>query len=164
MENSKKSVEEEKQELPESSPMQTARLDFLLHNPEHIKTTFPHEYIKSWGIEKWIHNDAKSGYCMKLIVVYQDMWSSKGKFHYHKEKDETFLVVSGALKLDVEIDGIVNQLTLGPWSYFRVKPWTRHRFTAANLVCHFVEASTVHMEEDSYRCYWDYDKQRWIDV
>jgi len=49
------------------------------------------------------------------------MWSSKGKFHYHKVKDETFLVVSGSLRLDVEIEGVVRQKTKGrgqPWWVF----------------------------------------------
>lgn len=60
-----------KEELPEKTPIDTMKLGEMLHNPEWVKITYPHEHIKTWGMEKWIHNDAN--YCMKLLVVYQDM-------------------------------------------------------------------------------------------
>ena len=155
-------MSEEKTELT-GEAMDSSKLADLLWNPEKVDIKFPNEHIKSWGIEKWIHNDVESGYCMKTILVYQDYWSSKGKFHYHKLKDETFLVVYGTLKLDVEVDGVIRQLHLGPWESYRVKPGMRHRFTSAGTSCKFIEASTTHREEDSYRCYWDHVAQQWID-
>lgn len=153
----------EKETLPMSAPFDTSKLGRMLHNPDLIKLTYPHEHVKKWGIEYWIHNDEESGYCMKHIVCYHDIWSSEGMFHYHNKKDEVFLVVDGTLRLDVEIDGVINQLTLLPFTYFRVKPGVKHRFKAGSMVCHFIEASTVHSDDDSFRCYYSHDRKQWVD-
>lgn len=152
----------EKGKLPEKEPMDTFELFKMLHNPELIKVEFPNEYIKSWGKEVWFENNDL--YCGKLLMVYQGYWSSKGKFHYHKKKDETFFVIYNSLLLDVEVDGVIRSLVLEPYSSYRIKPYVRHRFTSAGLICHFVEVSTTHVDEDSYRCYWDYEKKKWIDI
>ena len=55
---------------------------------------------KTWGHELWIENNEK--YCGKLLHCEKGKWSSKGKFHYHKEKDETFYVIKGILLIDIE--------------------------------------------------------------
>ncbi len=41
---------------------------------------------KTWGSELWFANNDM--YCGKLLTVNVDKWSSEGKFHYHKIKDE----------------------------------------------------------------------------
>lgn len=128
------------------------------------KIEFPEIHLKNWGKEEWFENNEK--YCGKLLTVRSGEWSSGGKFHYHKIKDETFFVVSGQLKLDVEVDRIIRRLILDPGTSYRIKPFVRHRFTATELQldCEFIEVSTTHRDDDSYRCYWDYEKQKWIDV
>jgi len=128
------------------------------------KVEFPEIRLKSWGKEEWFENNEK--YCGKKLTVNNGFWSSKGKFHYHKIKDETFFIIFGQLKLDVEVEGVIRRLILEPGSSYRIKPFIRHRFTATNFqpVCVFIEVSTTHRDDDSYRCYWDYKEQKWIDV
>jgi mannose-6-phosphate isomerase-like protein (cupin superfamily) len=113
------------------------------------------KHEKTWGWEHWFANTAR--YCGKLIFVRYKEWSSKGNYHYHKLKDETFFVISGILQLDwVDHDGEFHTTILKQHESMRVGTLTKHRFTALNEEgCEFVEASTTHREEDSYRCSWD---------
>jgi len=131
-----------------------------------IKKEFPHMHIKkTWGEEEWFENNEL--YCGKLLTVYRGFWSSTGNFHYHKIKDESFYVISGSLHLDVEIDGAIKSLILHVGESFRVKPGVKHRFTVAGPIeaqCKFIEVSTTHMDDDSYRCYWNHDEQKWVEV
>ena len=123
----------------------------------------PQIHKKTWGIEEWFENNEK--YCGKKLIVYSGLWSSEGKFHYHKIKDETFYIIGGELVLDIEVDGSIRRLLLAPGSSFRVKPGVKHRFTASNQRsdCEFIEVSTTHRDDDSYRCYWDKDKKEWAE-
>ena len=126
---------------------------------------------KSWGFEYWFENNEQ--YCGKIIQVRKDEWSSYGAFHYHKIKDETFLVLSGTLMLDLlvvdnifknrivsskEIDPVepedeivVHRFYLKPYNYLRLKPGVLHRFSSLEHEAIFTETSTTHREEDSYR-------------
>lgn len=107
---------------------------------------------KTWGWEHWFVNTDK--YCGKLLFIEVDQWSSKGAFHYHKIKDETFLVVSGGLVIDYidEDSNETHQVILKRYESFRIKPNIKHRFKSfTEEGCHFIEASTTHREEDSYR-------------
>ena len=120
---------------------------------------------KTWGHEIWFANvdEENVGYCGKKIFVAHDKWSSNGAYHYHKIKDETFYILDGYLHLDYVLDEERNFKILGPGESFRIKPHIRHRFTSeTEYGCLFVEVSTTHFEEDSYRCSWDGGK--WIDV
>lgn len=153
----------DKTELPNKEPIDTEKLRKMLLDPKTIKLTYPHEYAKSWGKEEWFENNEM--YCGKLLTIYKGYWSSKGNFHYHKIKDETFYVISGMLQLDMEIDGIIRSIILGPYASIRVKPGIKHRFTCSGgLVCQFIEVSTTHKDDDSYRCYWDHEEQKWMEV
>ncbi len=128
--------------------------------------------IKSWGFEYWFENNSQ--YCGKIIQVRQNCWSSYGAFHYHMIKDETFLVLSGTVLLDIlvlngvskhriashneintinadNVEPAVNRYYLKPWNYIRLKPGVLHRFSALEDEAMFTETSTTHMEEDSYR-------------
>lgn len=128
---------------------------------------------KSWGFEYWFENN--HSYCGKIIQVRQDEWSSYGAFHYHKIKDETFLVLSGTLLLDILVlndiskskiasenalmlkevadneSFVVNRYYLKPYNYLRLFPGVLHRFSSLEKEAIFTETSTTHMEEDSYR-------------
>jgi len=97
---------------------------------------------KEWGQELIIVNE---DYCGKLITC-KNIWSSKGKYHYHKNKDETFFPILGRLILDVE--GI--EYILLPGQSFRIKPGTKHKFKAVDE-CQFIEFSTHHEDSDTYR-------------
>jgi mannose-6-phosphate isomerase-like protein (cupin superfamily) len=106
---------------------------------------------KPWGNECWFANSPL--YCGKLIFVRSGIWSSEGLYHYHKLKDETFLVIEGDLILEYYEDNIHRSLILGKYNSFHIKPGVKHRFSGhGNLGCRFIEASTEHFESDSYRC------------
>ncbi len=99
---------------------------------------------KTWGHEIWIENNEK--YCGKILHCEKGKWSSKGKFHYHKEKDETFYVVKGTLLIDIEGEEII----LKPGEKLRIFPTIQHRFKAITRVCEFIEFSTQHKYGDNY--------------
>ena len=64
---------------------------------KHSNTTVQ---TKGWGLETLVHNNEK--YCIKLLDV------EKGKecsLHYHKYKEESFLVLSGSLQIIFEYGG-----------------------------------------------------------
>ena len=79
-------------------------------------------------------------------------------------KDETFFIISGALKLVwIDENGIEQFKLLSKNESFRVFPKCKHKFTAINADgCEFIEASTTHRDSDSYRCYRDEDG-KWIE-
>ena len=96
---------------------------------------------KVWGYEKWLENNEK--YCCKVLSVKKGYQCS---LHYHKKKDETFVVTGGHIRLELgnEI------LHLRPGAFIRIPPRTKHRFTGIedSLI---MEVSTHHDEADSYR-------------
>lgn len=122
---------------------------------------------KSWGHELWFANvnEENAKYCGKKLFVRYQEWSSQGNYHFHLEKDETFFVVDGYLQLDwVDENGDFQTTILAPGESFRVKPSIRHRFTGATEPgCTFIEASTFHKEEDSYRCRWIEKLEVWLE-
>ena len=107
---------------------------------------------KDWGYEVWFANTDE--YCGKLLYVKQDYWSSNGKFHYHDVKDETFYVISGILELEwYDEENDCHNILLKKGDSFRILPGIKHRFRAITEEgCEFIEASTTHRDEDSYRC------------
>ncbi|HVX56466.1 MAG TPA: cupin domain-containing protein [Candidatus Saccharimonadales bacterium] len=95
---------------------------------------------KVWGAESWIVNDA---YCCKLLLLKRGMQCS---LHYHPIKDETFLVVEGSVRM--EVDGAVR--TLGVGDSVRISPGLRHRFAGLEDSV-IVETSTHHDDADVVR-------------
>jgi len=96
---------------------------------------------KVWGYEKWIENNEK--YCSKLLVLNKGYQCS---MHYHKNKDEVFLVLSGHVRL--ELDGKVIHMREG--NFQRVMPGQKHRFRGVED-SEILEVSTHHDDVDSYR-------------
>jgi mannose-6-phosphate isomerase-like protein (cupin superfamily) len=96
---------------------------------------------KVWGNEKWLENNEK--YCCKVLSVKKGYQCS---LHYHKKKDETFVVTSGHIRLELGKE----VLHLRPGAFIRIPPRTKHRFTGIedSLI---MEVSTHHDEADSYR-------------
>lgn len=106
---------------------------------------------KSWGREEIIVNN--DVYCLKKLTCEDRKWSSKGKYHYHRVKDETFYVIQGRLEMDVvQNDGIFANFYLFPYQTFRVPPGMKHRFRSVGDRCVFYEVSTTHRDEDTVRC------------
>lgn len=120
-------------------------------------------FDKTWGKEIWFVNNPI--YCGKVIIIEKGKWSSEGRFHYHKVKDETFYVIQGKLKLDyVTMENEFFSCILVAGQAFRVKPNMKHRFTAISEEgCSFIEVSTTHRDSDSYRCEWDKENREWIE-
>jgi mannose-6-phosphate isomerase-like protein (cupin superfamily) len=111
---------------------------------------------KGWGYELWIVNN--NLYCGKQLTVLPQKQCS---VHYHLEKDETFYVIDGELRLEV-----------GKWEAYTERLWYSnyetiilkqgesyhlstkipHRFTSnVTYPTTFIEFSTTHRDEDSYR-------------
>jgi mannose-6-phosphate isomerase-like protein (cupin superfamily) len=101
---------------------------------------------KTWGYEEWFENNDL--YCGKRLTVFKGQWSSKGKFHYHKIKDETFFVIKGTLIIELDIGA---PIILNEGDSYRIKPNKYHRFTSETDECKFIEVSTTHSDVDSYR-------------
>ncbi len=98
-------------------------------------------YSKVWGYEKWIENNDK--YCSKILVLNKGYQCS---LHYHKNKDETFLILKG--KVRVEAGSEILTMTAG--NFIRILPGVKHRFGGLED-SEILEISTHHEESDSYR-------------
>ncbi len=136
-----------------------------------------HKFVsKRWGYEIWIENN--KDYCGKHLHVMPDHWCS---FHYHKNKKETFYVISGELLLAHApySDDLAKNLREKPdprWDWrssdkrkscfyhsfktevlkkgdsLTIEPYTLHTFTSnTSTPCDFVEISTFHEDSDSIR-------------
>ena len=99
---------------------------------------------KRWGYELWLCNT--KDYCGKYIYVKQE-WSSNGRYHYHKDKVETFFIENGILELDIEGE---KTYYLMPGDCYKVDCGVKHRFKAFSDECTFFEFSTHHSDRDSY--------------
>ena len=97
---------------------------------------------KKWGYEKWLVNEPE--YCGKLLAIKKD---SSGSLHYHKVKKETFIAISGVVKLEVEGDEIIFNAAHDP---ITILPNQKHRFTGI-VNSTILEVSTHHDDEDTYR-------------
>jgi mannose-6-phosphate isomerase-like protein (cupin superfamily) len=80
--------------------------------------------------------------------------------HYHKEKDETFIIIKGEVQLEVGgpcqlgLDKLypkkkVYRLKVG--ESYRLEPHTVHRFTSISNNSIILEVSTHHDDEDSIK-------------
>ncbi len=80
---------------------------------------------KPWGYEiHWAHTDRYVG---KILHVTAGQALS---LQLHNVKDETIYVQSGRLKYEIERDGAMVTLEMGPGDSVRVLPKTVHRMTA----------------------------------
>lgn len=96
---------------------------------------------KLWGYEKWLENNDQ--YCSKILSINRGYQCS---LHYHKIKDEMFLVTKGYVR--VELGSEI--MFLRPGNFVRVTPGVPHRFRGMED-SEILEISTHHEESDSYR-------------
>lgn len=99
-----------------------------------------HEHL--WGCEYWLHNDPK--YCMKVLAFNS---GKNGSRHYHTNKEETMLVVSGKFRIS-GVGGIVATYNVGDFVTFT--PGTPHQIKCI-IAGWLVEASTFHDDSDVTR-------------
>jgi quercetin dioxygenase-like cupin family protein len=95
---------------------------------------------KVWGNEEWIINRT---YCGKFLNLKQGFRCS---MHFHKVKDETFLILTG--KVLMEVDG--EKKIMVPGDTQIIEPNQKHRFTGLEN-SRMLEISTHHEDSDSYR-------------
>lgn len=104
---------------------------------------------KGWGYEKVLDN--RREYCGKILHINKDKRCS---LHYHKDKQETFFVLSGKIKLDFcddcFEDTTIKTIILQKDDVFFVPCYMSHRFTALED-SEIIEISTHHEDKDSYR-------------
>ena len=91
---------------------------------------------KPWGKEVWLANNEL--YSLKYIFCFGGVWSSGGLYHFHREKDETFIAFNGVLILDV--GGEAGELKR--MATRRIYPGTPHRFRSRDHACSFLEVAT----------------------
>lgn len=130
---------------------------------------------KVWGHEIVLVNDPKLNYCLKELHIKPGLMSS---YHYHRIKDETFLVRQGEVLLEVSesqpVDwdviesmspamrddlvqrannpGRADKVRMGLGAAYRLTPFSRHRFRSlVDSTSIIVEASTFHADEDVVR-------------
>lgn len=118
---------------------------------------------KGWGWELWVENNEL--YCGKHMCVLP---GKKCSVHYHKNKKETFYVLKGSLNITLlprafyekghDIDNEEwwwkhrQNMILFPGQKLTIDTYVPHQFTAgSHEPCEFIEFSTHHDDEDSYR-------------
>ncbi len=77
-------------------------------------------------IEFWICNEEEAGYCGKFLFLFAGQTCP---FHRHRIKHETFFVVKGRMRLELD-EG--RELTLNQGDRFAVPPGLGHAFTAVD--------------------------------
>ena len=108
---------------------------------------FTTEYSHHYGIPRFrevgavLINVINREYCKKILV---QLPGQTHPFHFHKRKEETFLVLWG--ELHVEVDG--RHKLLKPGDTLLVLPGVWHRFWT-ETGCVFEEISTTHFKNDS---------------
>ena len=112
-----------------------------------LSHNFEAEYSHHYGIKKFnqvgvvIITVINRQYCKKILV---QLPNQSHPSHYHKLKEETFLIVHGSLNLIV--DG--NEKLLLPGDTCLVQPGIWHSFSTTEG-CVFEEISTTHYNNDS---------------
>lgn len=96
---------------------------------------------KPWGHELiWAHTDRYVG---KILHI------NKGEslsYQYHVVKDETIRLLTGALEMDVECDGVRQTLRLQPGDCLHIVPGMKHRMSAVED-CDVLEVSTPELDD-----------------
>jgi len=112
--------------------------------PEKLDIEVSHHY----GIDNFYQygavlvNCVNREYCKKLIILFP---GQSHPSHFHKQKEESFQVLSGDLVLN--LDGKETEYKAG--SIVLVKPMEKHSFTTKTGLI-FEEVSTTHFKNDSF--------------
>jgi mannose-6-phosphate isomerase-like protein (cupin superfamily) len=97
---------------------------------------------KPWGHEIiWSKCDKFVG---KILCINKDQKLSR---QYHKQKEETIFVLSGALLLEVGMGEKMEQIILKRGQSFHITPGTIHRFIAGFGDVELAEVSTPELED-----------------
>jgi mannose-6-phosphate isomerase-like protein (cupin superfamily) len=106
---------------------------------------------KSWGREVWVQNSEEFNYCGKILEMNP---GEKFSMHMHREKHESFLILSGTgkLKLIDTLSAEVSTQELKPNSVVVIPQMLPHQIiNDGTEVLKIIEFSTFHRDSDSYR-------------
>jgi len=110
--------------------------------------------IKPWGYEIiWSHCEKFVG---KILCINRDHKLSR---QYHEEKEETILVLSGTLLLEIGMGETLQKIELKKGRSFHITPSTIHRFCAPYGDVELAEVSTPELE-DVVRIEDDYSRSK----
>lgn len=111
-----------------------------------------HVVQKLWGYEAWLENNPK--YCAKLLQLKPGFQSS---LHYHTYKDETFIVLSGEVFVELTKPAVLVGAERAfikkmlPGDKQRLFPGIPHRFWTDSDEALVLEVSTTHDDSDVTR-------------
>ncbi len=109
---------------------------------------------KPWGSESiWAHT---KDYVGKILFINPGSRLSR---QYHEEKEETILVKSGVLFLEIGKEKEIEFIELSPGESFHIKPGTVHRFCAKDSEVVLIEVSTPQLN-DVVRIQDDYNRTK----
>ena len=115
-------------QLPPASPL---LIDFGLNDYENCGL-----------IECWIANEIQSGYCGKLLFVFD---RQKCPFHSHRHKHETFFIIKGTVRM--QYDGSEREMNEG--EVLAVAPGNVHGFCGIGAAL-LLELSMPCLINDNY--------------
>ena len=96
---------------------------------------------KPWGYELiWAHTERYVG---KILHINQGESLS---YQYHRVKDETIRLLSGAMDMDLETNGVKAKINLKPGDCLHITPGMKHRMIAVED-CDVLEVSTPELDD-----------------
>lgn len=96
---------------------------------------------KPWGHELiWAHTERYVG---KILHINQGESLS---YQYHRVKDETIHLLSGAMEMDLETNGVKAKISLKPGDCLHIIPGMKHRMIAV-ATCDVLEVSTPELDD-----------------
>ena len=98
-----------------------------------------------WGRELRLVNGI---YCGKLLEL--SVSDTPGSLHYHVQKIESFVVLSGVVCIRTP-DHAVQEALYYAGSVLTLRPTERHQFFAVGHPALLLEVSTPHADSDTYR-------------
>jgi len=101
---------------------------------------------KQWGEERHYQNNEL--YCNKLLIINPKKATS---MHFHMDKHETMLVISGVLYIDMIISKQRVTKVVDPWNAFVIAPGLPHSLRADSEEVKLIESSTPDYDSDSIR-------------
>ena len=96
---------------------------------------------KGWGQETIVHNN--ENYCVKLLNLQQ---GGQCSLHFHKKKEESFLVLEGHVEVELFYDLERKYVDLRRGESIDIPPFMAHRFRAIEN-SRLLEASNQDLEE-----------------
>jgi mannose-6-phosphate isomerase-like protein (cupin superfamily) len=107
---------------------------------------------KDWGHEIWLANNEKENYCGKILYIEEGKSTS---MHFHSKKHESFYILEGTLCIHI-VDTNTTKITphyIKQGERFVMDRFVPHKLEAHDGPVKFIEISTFHEDNDSYRIY-----------